>query len=220
MDMSKGAMSIAEGNHKYKTDVSLVLNGKRVGRQCVLRTSLDQLGVWKAKYVNTAMSPFEAHIKTVVKDAAIIDKEVWVFGIDSTRPQDIVLAVEIAMRYYNVRADEILSDVYVKNLNVEQENTMGSQAVVSANKKLYSGVCKALTEAARTLSIKGALNLWVISSNINQKIPKDDLHVSLKSGGATSVTTDDAPHAFISGSNDGLFKAKFKTNLHLAELSI
>ncbi|HSX52150.1 MAG TPA: hypothetical protein VLF09_14395 [Cellvibrio sp.] len=84
-----------------------------------LRTSLDQLSVWKTKYVKTNMSPFDAKLKTTIKEAAIIDKEVWVFGIDSTKAQDIVAAIEIATRWYKVGADKILSDVYVKNLNAE-----------------------------------------------------------------------------------------------------
>ena len=215
-----GAFTVAEGNYLYKTDVSLAFGGNKNQKDYILRTSLDQLGVWKAKYVKTNISPFDAQLKTIVKEAAIIDKEVWVFGIDSTKPQDIVSAIEIATRWYKVSADKILTDVYIKNLNVEHENTMGSQALVTANKKLYSGVCGALLEAARRLNIRGSLNLWVISSNINQKIPKDELHESLKSGGASSVEVDTYPHSHMSGSNDGKRRAMIKTNLHLAKLLI
>lgn len=217
--ITNGALTIAEGDNQYKVDVSLAFGGNRIEKRFVLRTSLDQLSVWKAKYVKTNISPFDAKLKTIVKEAAIIDKEVWVFGIDSTKPQDIVAALEIATRWYKVSADKILSDVYVKNLNTELENTMGEQALVTANKKLYSGVCSALAEAARILGVKNVLNLWVISSNINQKIPATDLHDALREGGADSVETDSAPHKYISGSNDGLLRRSFKTNLHLAKLS-
>lgn len=216
----KGALTVAEGDFRYKVDVSLAFGGSRIEKQYVLRTSLDALSVWKAKYVKTNMSPFEAKLKTIVKDAAIIDKEVWVFGIDATKATDIVAAIEIATRWYKVGADKILNDVYVKNLNVELENTMGDQALVTANKKLYSGVCKALIEAAKTLGVKSALNLWVISSNINPKIPGEELHKALHDGGASSVETDTYPHKYVSGTNDGLLRRNFKTNLHLAKLTM
>lgn len=214
-----GALTIAEGDSQYKVDVSLAFGGNRIERQYVLRTSLDQLGVWKTKYVKTNMSPFEARLKTIIKEAAIIDKEVWVFGIDSTKSQDIVAAIEIATRWYKVSADKILSNVYVKNLNAEHENTMGDQALVNANKKLYTGVCNALAEAARILGVKNVLNLWVISANSNPKIPVEDLHSALREGGADSTATDSFPHKYISGSNDGLLRRNFKTNLHLATLT-
>lgn len=181
--ITNGALTIAEGDAQYKVDVSLAFGGNRVEKRFVLRTSLDQLSVWKAKYVKTAMSPFEAKLKTVVKEAAIIDKEVWVFGIDSTNAQDIVAAVEIATRWYKVSADKILSDVYVENLNAERENAMENQALLNANKKPYSGVCDALTKAAVILGVKNVLNLWVISANTNPKIPAEDLHKALREGG-------------------------------------
>lgn len=220
MDTTKnGALTIAEGDNKYKVDVSLAFGGNRVEKSYVLRTSLDQIGVWKAKYVKTNISPFDAKLKSVTKEAAIIDKEVWVFGIDSTKAQDIVSAVEIATRWYKVSADKILSDVYVKNLNAEHETTMGSQALVNANKKLYTGVCNAIADAARILGIRNLINLWVISSNVNPKIPAENLHDALREGGATSVKTDSFPHKYISGSNDGLLRRNIKTNLHLATLS-
>lgn len=219
MEATHGAMTIAEGDVKYKVDVSLAFGGNCIEKRYVLRTSLDQLSVWKTKYVKTNMSPFQAKLKTTLKEAAIIDKEVWVFGIDSTKAQDIVAAIQIAAGWYKVGADKILSDVYVKNLNAEHGETMGDQALVSANKKLYSGVCKALIEAAQMLGVKSALNLWVISANINPKIPAEDLHSALKESGASSVETDSFPHKYISGSNDGALRRNIKTNLHLAKLS-
>lgn len=213
-------MTVAEGDVKFKTDVSLAFGGSKVDKQYVLRTSLDPLSVWKAKYVKTAVSPFAAHLKTIIKEAAIIDKEVWVFGIDSTKAQHIVTAVQTACNWYKVSPDKFLADVYVKNLNAERDTLMGNQALIDANKKLYAGVSKALVEAARMLNVRGSLNLWVISSVINHKIPKDDLHDSLKSGGANSVELDPTPHIYTSVSNDGQTRARVNTNLHLAKFDL
>jgi hypothetical protein len=95
----------------------------------------------------------------------------------------------------------------VKNLNAERDTLVANQTLIEANKKLYTGVCNALIEAARFLKVKGALNLWVISSVINHKIPKDDLHESLRTGGAASVDLDPAPHIYTSVSNDGVTRA-------------
>lgn len=220
MQNLKGALTIAEGDLKYKTDVSLAFGGTSVERRHILRTSLDTLGVWKAKYVKTNISPFDARLKTVFKEAAIIDQEVWVFGIDSTKSQDIVAAVGIACKWYKVTPDQILGDTYIKNLNVEHANDMGNEALVAANKKLYASVSCALVEAARSLNVTGELNLWVISSSRNHKIPEKDLHDSLRAGGAESVDVDPTPYNFYSGSNNGLFKARIDTNLHLAKFKL
>lgn len=220
MDSSKGALTVAEGDVKYKTDVSLAFGGSRIDKQFVLRTSLDQLSVWKSKYVKANISPFSAQLKTVVKEAAIIDKEVWVFGVDSAKAQDIATAVSIACKWYKVTPEKFFTDVYVKNLNVEHENEMGDQALVTANKKLYASVSAAIAEAARSLGVKGAMNLWVISSVINHRIPGKDLHESLKEGGAGSVELDPVPHRYYSGSNNGKFRAKIDTNLHLAKFKL
>lgn len=116
-----GAMSIAEGSHNYKVDVNLILDGGKKIKKYVLRTSLDSLGVWKSKYTKNA-SPFNERISGITKDAAIIDGEVWVFSIDSTKSVDLFTAVSIAKNYYKVSAKEIIGDVYVKNLNAEREN--------------------------------------------------------------------------------------------------
>jgi hypothetical protein len=221
MTESKGAMAIAEGNYDYRVNVNLVLDGGRRIKKYVLRTTLDSLGIWKAKYAKNS-SPFKEVINGVSKDAAIIDKEVWVFGIDATRSSDIVIAVTIAKNYFNVSAKDIIGDVYVKNLNVERENEMETQAKVRANKNLYAAVSTALVDAAKKLGISGNINLWVFSNNINPKIPKQDLHDALlKEGSATSVTTDDkTKHVFLVNSNDGMEERKIKTNLHLATLKI
>jgi hypothetical protein len=220
MDNLKGALTVAEGGVAYKTDVSLAFGGSKIEKRLVLRTTLDELSVWKAKYVKANMSPFDAKIKSIVKEAAIIDKEVWVFGVNATNPNDIIIAVEIACRWYKVSPDKLISDVYTKNLNAEHENSMGSQALVTANKKLYSSVSSALVQAARSLGVKGSLNLWVISSVINHKIPKDSLHEALREGGATSVDLDPTPHNYYSRGNSGKFKARVDTNLHLAKFSL
>ena len=215
-----GAMTLAEGDKRFKVDASLIFGGNTRLNKFVLRTSYDSLSVWKAKYVKVNTSPFQAFIKTIVKEAAVIDGEVWVFGIDSTNSVDIVTAVEIAMKVYKVKAGDIIGDVYVKNLNTENEQGLDNSARVKANKSLYTKTCIALKEAAQKLQVKGALNLWVFSSNLNHKLPKEDLHDAVNAGGASDVKTDDQIYDIWSGSNDGLRQQRFKTNLHLATIKI
>ncbi len=215
-----GAMTLAEGDKRFKVDASLIFGGNTRLKKFILRTSFDSLSVWKAKYVKVNTSPFQAFVKTVVKEAAVIDGEVWVFGVDSTNSQDIVTAVEVAMKVYKVKASDIISDVYVKNLNTENEKGMEDHARIKANKSLYKKTCIALKEAAQKLQVKGALNLWVFSSNLNHKIPKEELHDALRSGGTSNVKTDDHIYDIWSGSNDGIRQQRFKTNLHLATLTI
>ncbi len=220
MMSNKGALSLAECRLDYKVDCSLTLNNGRMKKDFVLRTSLDQLSAWKAKHA-VSVSAFEGEVGNVTKDAAIIDGEVWVFGINASIANDIFSAVKIGMNHYKVKANDIIGDVYVKNLNAEHESDMGSQALINANKKLYSGVCLALIDAAKLLGVQGIINFWVVSSNINHKIPQKDLHEALTEGGANSVTTDDKNiHLIKSGGNDGRPGLKFKQNLHLATLKI
>lgn len=142
------------------------------------------------------------------------------FEINSTIPLDIITAVKIAMEHYKVKAKDLLSNIYVKNLNAENENEMVKKALVSANKELYSSVCKALVEAAREFDLKGELKFWVISNNINPKIPQKELHSALLDGGADSVVTDDKIYNYFVGSNNAKFKAELPTNLHLATIKI
>jgi len=221
MTNPKGAMSIAEGSYDYRVDVNLVLDSGKKIKKYVLRTTLDSLSVWKSKYSKNS-SAFKELINGITKDAAIIDGEVWVFSIDATNPADIFIAVSIAKNYFKVKAEDIIGDVYVKNLNAERENEMERQALVRANKTLYSSVCQALVQAAKNLGVSGTINFWIFSNNVNPKIPKQDLHEALLTDGkATSVTTDDnSKHVFVVGSNDGTVEQKIKTNLHLATLKI
>lgn len=214
----KGAMTIAEGRFDYRVDVEIILNNGRDKKDFVVRTTLESYGLWKAKYGKSG-SPFSMFIKGTTKEAAIIDKEVWVFGIDATNANDIVTAVKIGMSYFKVSADAILGDIYVKNLNAESENEMLIQALVSANKKLYKNVCAAIIDAAKILGCKNPLSFWAFSNNKNPKIPQNVLHEALKEGGATSVTTDEeTKHAFEVGDNFGGPGQRFKTHLHLARL--
>jgi hypothetical protein len=130
--------------------------------------------------------------------------------------------VSIAKNYFRVAASDIIGNVYIKNINAERENEMEQQALVRANKKLYSSVTHALVDAARKLGVSGIINFWIFSNNVNSKIKKQDLHDTLlKEGKAESVTTDEkAKHIFMVGSNDGTTENRFKTNLHLAKLKI
>lgn len=220
MNDPKGALTLAEGRYDYKVDVSIILNNGRAKKDFVVRTCLDQYSVWKAKYAKGG-SPFKAFIKGTIKEAAIVDREVWVFGVDATSSNDIFISVKIGMDYFKVSADAILADVYVKNLNAEDENAMLRQALVGANKKLYTNVCQAIRDAAKLLGCHNSLNFWAFSSNVNPKIPKSELHHALNGGGAESVVTDDeSKHVFHVGDNFGGPGQRLKTHLHLAKLKV
>ncbi|WP_183459134.1 hypothetical protein [Microbulbifer rhizosphaerae] len=215
----KGAMTFAEGLYDYKVDVDIIFNNGKDKKDFVLRTCLDQYSVWKARYAKGA-SPFKAFIKGPMREAAIIDREIWVFGIDATNSHDIVAAVNIGTDYFKVRPDDIIGDVYVKNLNAESEHDMLRQALVKANKSLYEKTCSAIMEAARVLGCSKPLNFWVYSNSKNPKINQEALHDALMDGGASSVETDTAKRNYWVGSNDGLQERKIRTNLHLAKLNI
>ncbi|VUD66792.1 hypothetical protein TDB9533_03696 [Thalassocella blandensis] len=218
----KGAMTLAEGSPDlaYKTDASIIFNTSRTHRDFVLRTCYDSLEVWKTKH-GVPVSAFK--MKSIPsKYCAEIDRELWVFSIDGTNSSDIYAAVRAGMAYYKVSAQEIISDIYVKNLNAEHENEMTFKSLVNANKDLYSKVCVAIIQAAKQLGIKNSLNFYVFSNSKNSKIPKEDLHNALKSGGALDVKTDDTRIKQQSQSNDALRTTlpNAITHLHWAKLKI
>ena len=134
----------------------------------------------------------------------------------------IFAAVKIGMACYKIGAAELLSDIYVKNLNTDQENEMGRQALIKANQKLYESVAKAIREAARLLGVSGIINLHVFSNKKNYKIPKDDLHIALRDGGADSVEMDETTKfKYDVQSNDGeQFFENMITHLHLAKFKV
>lgn len=139
--------------------------------------------------------------------------------MDGTKVNDIVSAVKIGMHCYQLAAQDLLSDVYVKNMNVEHESGFTKADLVRANKKLYTETCEAVLEAARILGVRDMLNFWVFSNNRNPKILQSDLHDALATGGAESVQTDDTvTHKLMVGSNDGLRAQRIKTHLHMATL--
>jgi hypothetical protein len=174
--MSKGAMTLAEGSqkNKFKTDATLVLNGNQE-REYVLRTAYDKLSVWKAKYA-VSVSPFYPHLKTSIKEAALIDNEIWVFGIDGTNTGHIIDAVTIATQFYQIKPQDILSDIHIKNLNAEGQHEGNMPLLVKLNISLYENTTKALTEACKHFGIQSGVNIHVYSSNINPKISKSELH--------------------------------------------
>lgn len=215
-----GAMTIAEGDQRFKVDASLIFGGNTRINRYVLRTSYDSLSVWKSKYVKTATSPFQEIVRTVIKDAAVIDGEIWVFDIDATNSDDIAVAVNIAARFYNIKPEDLIREIYVKNLNVENENEMEAQAKIMANRSLYNRTSLALQEAAKKLHVTGIMNLWIFSNNQNPKIPQAELHGAMTDAGASSVATDSTPYNFWSGSNDGSKSQRFKTHLHLATFNL
>lgn len=216
----KGALSLAECRPEYKVDCTLILNNGRDKKDFILRTSFDPVGVWKAKNAETPISPFQGKVNLTSKEAAIIEGDAWVFGIDATKSHDIFAAVKIGMDHYKARANDIIGDVYVKNLNTDYQDSLSKHDLIIENKKLYSGVCKAVLDAAKLLGVQGVINFYVVSSNINQKIPIQDLHEALEEGGAEKVETDNITYKMWSGSNNGKQAAIIKQNLHLASLKI
>ena len=219
MNIDTFAMSMAEGDPRYKMDVSLVF-GEAKNRERVLRTSFDTMDAWTKKYFKINKLPFERKINTVTKQAAVIDKEVWVYNIDSTLSSDIAAAIQIAAQWYDVSPEHFIRNIYVKNLNAESEHLMSKVALVQANKGLYTGVSSAIQDAARMLNLSGEINFWVMSNNFNPKIPKEELHQSLRDGGAIGTAVAKKRYKYISGSNDGENSQMLITNLHLAKFKV
>lgn len=215
-----GALTIAEGSPAYKTDADIIFNNGRDKKEFVLRTCYDDIGVWKSKH-GVSISGFKDKSVSPQKWAAKIDKDYWIFGIDAQKPEDIVAAVKIGMRCYGVKASDLISDIYVKNLNIENEHQIGRDVIVKANKKLYEGACKAIVQAAKLLGVQGILNFHVFSNNKNFKIPMNSLHEAMMDGGAETVESDETPHKFNVGSNDGrrVFE-NLISHLHLAKFRV
>jgi hypothetical protein len=218
MTIQNGATTLAEEKYEYKTDVNLIFGNKRVERTDVLRTTLHSLPVWKTRNPNVGLSPFKDRTSTVTKDASVIDGEMWVFGVNATQAQDIAAAIKIASNYYNIKPSVLLADIYAKNLNAEGEHEMSNQALVRANKDLYSTVCKALIGAAKQLGVSNQFNFYVFSKNNNTKIPQPELASALREGGASSVNTDEHRPRVTVGDNTGKLYIQQFSNLHLATL--
>lgn len=221
MNSSKGALTIAEGNPKYLTDADIIFGNGRDKREFVLRTTLDDIEVWKVKY-QVPISPFKAGGTAPQKWVARIENDYWVFGVDATKADDIFSAVKIGMTCYNAKASDLIRDIYVKNLNIENESHfVNRDLLVKENQKLYQDVCAAIIQAAKLLGVQNTLNFYIFSNNKNFKIPKDDLHTALREGGATSIATDDVVHQFDVGSNDGMRTFKnLISHMHLAKLNV
>ncbi|WP_062266583.1 hypothetical protein [Endozoicomonas arenosclerae] len=216
--MTKGAMTLAEGSQKskFKTDATLVLNGHQK-RQYVLRTAYDSLSAWKAKYA-VNVSPFYPRLRTSIREAALIDNEIWVFGVDGTNTTNIVDAVKIATQFYQVKPKDILGNIYIKNLNAEGQHEGNMSLLVKLNMSLYEQTTQALIEACKYFGIQSAVNIHVYSSNINPKISQSELQQALKAGGARVVETDSRKIRHKVGSNNGLDSVPLVSNLHVAKL--
>jgi hypothetical protein len=181
----KGAMTLGESHWDslYKIDATLTFSNAQVHRKFVLRTTLDTLSQWQSKVIqhkhvlskegqekgmNFDPSPFDrctSGPNPTQKECALINKELWVFDINATIPNDICQAVKICMAYFNVGASDIICDIYVKNLNIEYESEMSADARITANKKLYQSTCEAIQQAAKLLGVNtGSLNFWIMSN--------------------------------------------------------
>ena len=217
---NSGAISFAEGRVDFRTDVSVVLNNGVEERDYVVRTCLQSLADWRSRYHNSG-TPFQGRIAGTTKDAFTIGNEIWVFEIDATIADDICVAVQIGMRHFRVGAEEIIGNVYVKNLNTEDEkDDMVHEALINENKELYMNVCRAIIEAARMLGCENTINFWVFSNSNNPKIPREHLHEALEEGGATEIETDEKTrHIVPVGSNDGTQSIpRYLAHLHVARL--
>ncbi|TLM78688.1 hypothetical protein ACONUD_03985 [Microbulbifer harenosus] len=132
--------------------------------------------------------------------------------------ENLVEAVKIACWKFDARPTDFISNVYVKNLNVEGETEMDTYTRIKANEQLYKDVTSTVIEAARILGVATELYFYIYSAAKNYKIPKAELHGALMRGGAQSVEMDSNIHFFKVGSNDGSIARILPTNLHKAIL--
>ncbi|ABC30262.1 hypothetical protein HCH_03517 [Hahella chejuensis KCTC 2396] len=219
MKKVRGALTLAEGRYDCKTSVSLALDKEAQEKNVVVRSSLLSFEEWRATcHVYGFPFPFLAWIRGENVEAAVVDsREVWVFSVDATRTQDIVQAVRVGMFFFNVTADTLLRDVYVKNLDVGDAQIPSPQALVNGNQALYQNVCVALREAADALAYSGELNFWTYSHHNNPRMPQKALHEAFSSAGATSVMTDNVKsHWTRVGNNQGDPGQHCKSDLHRA----
>lgn len=217
----KGATTFAEGSPDYRTDADVIFNSGRTKRDFVLRTTKDDLAVWKTRH-SKGVAGFRPKNVSPQKWAAMIDGEYWVFNIDATKAEDIAAAIKIGTIAYKTDAASLIREIFVKNLNIPDENEMGNQARIRANQKLYMDMSNAIANAAKLLGVKGTINLHVFSNKKNFKIPKDDLHTALHDGGATSVGMDTKnTYRYDVQNNDATaVLPQAITHLHLAKFNV
>ncbi len=180
--------STQDSQADYSNSVDIILSSHSDCGQFVVRSCCQAYSQWKARYHKSG-SPFSVFSKGKTQEAAIVDGEVWVFGIDPIKAQDIATAVKIAMNYFNVSADNILQDVYVKDLNASQDNAMLRQALLISEKRYYQSVCLALIQAAEQLNCNNKLNFWVYGSSSLSKASNNrrELINSYQSGGLSEM---------------------------------
>jgi hypothetical protein len=239
---NKGAMTIGEGHwdRLYKVDASLTFSSESVQRKFVLRTTLDDIGRWRHRVTESlkrepkvplsgdinspAIVPFKRFTQdkfVMAKECAIVNNELWVFGVNGTIANDIFHAVKIGMAFYKVSAADIIGDIYVKNLNIEYENEKDAEARITANKRLYQNTCEAIKKAAQLLGINsGTLNFWVMSHLKNPKIPGNELQKALKDGGASDVQVSEKSHQMLAMQNDWQREKLISNHLYLAKLDL
>jgi len=218
------AMTVAEGSSdaRFKTDVSIVLNN---GKNYTLRTALEPYIVWRHKYPEGIVFDISVAKKfNKSNQVKLIDGDVWVFDINTTSSENIISAIDIAISYYSqggysLNAKDILGNVFVKSLNAEDEAKMNRHTLLKSNKNLYKNMCLALKKAGEHFKISD-LKIMIFSHNKNPKIPVEELHSSLRSGGASSIVLDTKMHSVISGNNIGTGGFPHKTNLHIATIPI
>ena len=77
-------MTLAEGHPDFRTDADIMFNNGRDKRKFVLRTTRDDIAIWKNKH-HVSLSGFKVKSVSPHKWAALIEKDYWVFGVDATK---------------------------------------------------------------------------------------------------------------------------------------
>ena len=232
------AMTLGEGHYseRFRVDASLTFDSPKSNRKYVLRTVYEDYPEYLSKLEANKdfhqkiglkpenMAPIKRRMGAVEKTAAYAgndQKNLWVFKVNATMANDIFNAVKIAMSEFNTDARDLISDVYVKNLNVNNENAMDAETRIRANRKLYTGTCRAIVEAAKLLGLSEAsLNFWVLSNIKNPKIPMKDLHEAMLEGGADEVSYSKDPIKTPVMSNNMNAQGTFKNHLHLSRFHL
>ncbi|WP_444893699.1 hypothetical protein ACJJIE_04530 [Microbulbifer sp. TRSA001] len=224
------AMALAEGDIGDKTvDVGVIFNNREVDRHFVLRTCYLTYAAWKSTYGGSAAgSPFITSYAYGLEGAkkqdpeskgyaAWLGGELWVFGVDATSSRDIYKALDIAAEWFGVRPEFFLSDIYVKNLNVDTNKKETNETLVRRNKRLYAKTCEAIHRVSKIKS--SSVNFWVFSHKENFKIKQKDLRSAMRAGGASIAFSSKEKHSVNSGSNNGEKEFEHRTNLHLAKIN-
>lgn len=136
-----------------------------------------------------------------------------------TNSDDLINAVSIGTKFYNVTPRYILNSVYIKNLNADGEVGRDLKLQVKLNEALYKKTITAIRETCRHFGIAENVKVHVYSANINPKIAGESLRAAMLAGGADQVEADLRKMSYKSTTNDNSQRARIETNLHIATLT-